>query len=334
MKIVVDIYGADHSPDEIVKGAIKAVELDKELELILCGNELEIAKIVGDTQRISIINASSVITNDDTPTTAIREKKDSSLVVALNVLKSDSNVKGFVSAGSTGAVLTGAFMIIRRIKGISRPTLAPVLPTFTGGHMVLVDGGANVDCKSINLAHFAIMGSAYARTTLNIDNPRVALLSNGVEDKKGNELSREAFQLLRKLDINFVGNMEARELISGNYDVVVSDGFAGNIALKASEGMATYVFKLIKNAINEGGLRAKIGALLMKPTFYKLKSKLDYSNQGGAVFLGVDGVIVKSHGSSKANSICASILQAKALALSGVVEDIKSQLGKLDKLDV
>ena len=224
MKIIVDAYGGDHAPEEIVKGAIDAVDKDKSLEVVLTGNKEVIDKLVLNYERISVVGAPEVITNDESPTTAVRAKKNSSLVVALNILKSDDEAGGLVSAGSTGAVLTGAFMILGRIKGISRPALAPILPTVKGGNVILVDCGANVDTKPENLLHFAIMGCAYAKAALNIDNPRVSLLSNGVEEKKGNELNKAVSRCL-KIRLNFVGNMEARELISGDYDVVVSDGF-------------------------------------------------------------------------------------------------------------
>jgi len=330
MKIVVDAYGGDHAPSEIIKGAVDAIKKDKDLEIILTGKEEEIKSLLENNERISVVNAPDIITNDDVPTSAIRSKKESSLVVALNLLKNDDSVEGLVSAGSTGAVLTGAFMIAGRIKGISRPALAPILPTLKGGSVILIDCGANVDSKSENMAHFAVMGVAYAKAMLNIDNPKVALLSNGVEEKKGNELNKEAFKILKEMNINFVGNMEARELISGDYDVVVSDGFNGNIALKASEGMAVGILSMLKKSIKEGGLRAKIGALLLKPALYGLKDKMDYSGKGGAAFLGVEKIIIKSHGSSKAASISASIIQAKQLAEGKVIDKIKSGLNGLN----
>jgi glycerol-3-phosphate acyltransferase PlsX len=326
MKIAVDGYGGDHAPEEIVKGVIQALDKSKNLEIILTGKKEVLSSLAAGAERLTIIDAPDVITNDEAPTTAIRSKKNSSLVAALNLLK-DGTAEAMVSAGSTGAVLTGAFMIAGRIKGISRPALAPVLPTVNGGNVILIDCGANVDCKPVNLAHFAIMGTAYAKAMLGIANPRVALLSNGVEDKKGNELNRQAFPILKEMkDINFVGNMEARELISGEYDVVVADGFDGNIALKASEGIAKSMLKLLKQAINDGGIKTKIGALLMKPALYSLKDKMDYSSKGGAAFLGIEKVIIKSHGSSKAESICASILQAAQLSEGGVVAKIKDGL--------
>ena len=333
MKIIVDAYGGDHAPQEIVKGAELAIFKDNELKVILTGNKSEIDSILTNHDRIEVVDAPDIITNDEVPTTAIRSKKNSSLVVALNMLKADEAIGGLVSAGSTGAVLTGAFMIVGRIKGISRPALAPILPTQTGGSVVLCDCGANVDCKAINMAHFAVMGVAYAKAMLNVNDVKVALLSNGVEEKKGNELNREAYSILKKMPINFVGNMEARELLSGEYDVVVADGFNGNIALKASEGVAKMMLKLIKQSIIDGGIRAKLGALLLKPSLKGIKDRMDYSSKGGAAFLGVEKVIIKSHGSSKAESICASILQAKQLSENKVIDKIKEGLIGLD-LDI
>lgn len=329
MKIVLDAFGGDYAPSEIIKGAVMALNCEKDISLIICGKEgaikQELNKLGWDGQRAEIIDAPEVITNDDTPTEAIRTKKNSSLIVALNTLKEREDAVGLVSAGSTGAVLAGSIFILGRIKGVSRPALAPILPTVTDGNVALIDCGANVDCKSANLIDFAIMGSAYMKYVYNIENPRVALLSNGVEDKKGNELNREAFKLLKELKgINFAGNMEARDCLSGEYDVLVTDGFAGNIALKSLEGAALSIFSLLKQQIK--GFKAKIGALLMKKVFKGLYKKLDYNQSGGAPFLGVTKAVVKSHGSSKAKSICASVLQVAQMHRSGVVENIRKSV--------
>lgn len=326
MKIILDIAGGDHAPEEILKGAAMAQNCEKDIKLVLCGNKDLIEKqfklFGGDLTRAEILHAETVITNDDAPTTAIRNKKDSSLVVALNALKTDDDIVGMVSAGSTGAVLAGSIFILGRVKGISRPALAPVLPTVTGGHVLLIDCGANVDCKAQHLLDFAVMGSAYMKTLYRIESPRVALLSNGVEDKKGNELNKEAFGLLKQAgNINFVGNMEARDCLSGDYDVLVTDGFAGNIALKSLEGTAQAIFSILKQEV-KNSLKNKIGALFMKGAFKELKTRMDYNAVGGAPFLGVKKIIVKSHGSSKAKAICASILQVKQMAEGGLVKSI------------
>lgn len=330
MKIVLDVFGGDYAPSEIIKGAVMALNCEKSLSLIMTGKADVIEnglKTLGcDMSRVEIINAENIITNEDIPTMAIRNKKDSSLVAAINELKSREDAVGMVSAGSTGAVLAGGIFLLGRIKGISRPALAPILPTVTGGNVLLIDCGANVDCKPVNLCDFALMGTAYMKSVYKTQNPRVALLSNGVEDKKGNELNKEAFKLLSEMkSINFVGNMEARDCLSGNYDVLVTDGFAGNIALKALEGTAVSIFTVLKQEI-ESSFKAKIGALLMKKTFKALKKKLDYNNNGGAPFLGVEKIIVKSHGASKAKSICASLLQVKQMAEAGLVDTIKNSV--------
>lgn len=328
MKIVLDVMGGDYSPEQTTQGAVKALNEDKDLKIAMFGDEAAINKILSDSKcdmsRVEVFDAKDVITNEESPTMAIKLKKESSLVKSLEYLMANDDADALVSSGSTGAVLTGAFMKIGRIKGISRPALAPVLPTVTGGSVILCDCGANVDCKAVNILHFAYMGAAYAMCQTGVKNPRIGLLSNGAEDKKGNELTKEAFDLLKESPLNFVGNCEARDILSGNFDVVVCDGFNGNIALKSAEGTANAVFTLLKQGIKEGGLSAKLGAALLLKTFKKLKKKLDYNENGGACFLGVNKVVVKSHGASKAKSVCASILQAKALAESGVVDKINA----------
>lgn len=335
MKIIVDAFGGDYAPLQIIEGARLALKEDKDLEVTLVGDEDKIREIFKtqniNQSRLSILDAKDVITNDDAPTAAIKQKKDSSLVKALELLVSDEKAGGFVSAGSTGAVLAGAFMKVGRIKGISRPALAPVLPTVTGGGVVLCDCGANVDCKPLNLLHFAIMANAFAKTTLNVKYPRIALLSNGTEEKKGNELVHESFELLKACrDIKFVGNCEARDILSGDYDVIVSDGFNGNIALKSAEGTANVIFKLLKDGVKNGGLKAKLGVLMLAPVLKNMKNKMDYNANGGACFLGINKVIIKSHGASKAPSICASILQASELSKADVCGKIAEDLKNLN----
>ena len=319
-KIVVDAMGGDYAPEEVVKGALDALKDDKSLEIVLVGDldkiDTKLFEEEGLKYRATLVNAKDIITNDDIPTVAIKQKKESSLVKAMDIVAGDENVGGLVSAGSTGAVLVGAFMKIGRIKGISRPALAPILPTVKGDQkVILCDCGANIDCKAVNLHHFAIRGNAFAKAMLGVENPRIGLISNGAEEHKGTELNQEVFALLKEDEnLNFAGNCEARDLLSGEYDVVVSDGFNGNIALKSTEGAAGAVFTLLKEGITNGGLRAKLGYLLLKPVFRALKKKVDYNQYGGAVFLGCNKVVVKSHGSSKAKAITASILMAKRLA--------------------
>lgn len=331
MKIVVDAMGGDLAPNEIVLGALDALNQEIDFSVVLVGDVDKINPILSaekyDKTRVELVDAKDVISNDESPTMAIKLKKESSLVKAFDFLMANEDAKGFVSAGSTGAVLVGAFMKVGRIKGVSRPALAPILPTAKGNGVVLCDCGANVDCKPLNLVHFAIMGRAYAQAMLGVEEPRIALLSNGVEDHKGNELCHEAFELLKaEKGINFVGNCEARDILSGDYDLIVSDGFNGNIALKSAEGAATTILGAIKEGVYGGGLRAKLGGLLLKPVFKNVKKRMDYNAHGGACFLGVNKVVVKSHGASKRKSIAASVLQAKSLADHNTPENIREAI--------
>lgn len=327
MKIIVDIFGADKSPDEIVKGCIEAIAERDGLELVLSGDEdkinAELAKYSYDKSKIEILDAKDVVTNDDVPTSAIKIKKESSLVKALEALKARDDIEGMLSCGSTGAVLTGGILKVGRIKGIMRPALAPVLPTLGGKEVCLVDCGANVDCRPEFLVHFALLGSTYMKCVFGVENPRVALVSVGDEDKKGNELTKAVFQLLEKAPINFVGNMEARYALTDQYDVLVADGFVGNVLLKSVEGTASMVMKSLKNAIM-GSTSAKIGSLFMKKAFGKLKNDMDYHGKGGAPFLGVEKILIKGHGSSNAKAVKVAIYQIMRMVESKLVDSIKS----------
>ncbi len=329
MKIVVDGFGGDNSPDEIVKGVALAIKKYSDLYVIITGDKDKLEELFDnydiDKSRIEIVHTTEIIINDESPTEAIRGKKDSSLVVALNILKEREDVCGLVSAGSTGAVLTGAFMKIGRMKGVSRPALAPLLPTKNKGRVLLIDCGANMDSKPINLCHFALMGSAYMKNMFNIENPRVALLNVGVEDKKGNELCHQTFPLLKQLPINFVGNMEARDFLSGKYDVVVSDGFSGNVLLKASEGAIQTLMSILKNEIKARKM-SMIGALFMKKSFKAVKKLMDYEQWGGSPFLGAKKILIKSHGSSFAPSILASIEQVIQINNDKLYDKIEKQI--------
>ena len=328
MKIIVDAYGGDNAPQEIVKGAVNAVKENDGFKVVLVGKVEEIETLVKENEycgdRIEIIDARDVITNDDVPTEAIRRKKESSLVCAFRALNTDPEAVALISAGSSGAVLTGGMLLVKRIKGVVRAALAPMLPTVKGGFVILCDCGANADCKPHQLVQFAHFGRAMATAYMGIQNPKIGLLSNGTEDKKGNELSTQAFALLKEDEnLNFVGNCEARDILSGDYDVVVSDGFNGNIALKSAEGTAGAIFSILTDGIMNGGLRMKLGYLMLKPVLRVVKRKLDYNAQGGAVFLGCNKVVVKAHGSSKSVSISASIIMAKKLAEAGLPDLIR-----------
>lgn len=336
MKIVVDAFGGDNAPKEIVEGAVLALEKHPDLQLILCGDEKIITKLLNGRGegRVQILHAPDVITNDDTPTLAIRSKTNSSLVKAFDVLKENDDVIALVSAGSTGAILTGAIMKIGRIKGISRPALAPILPTkLSNKDVLLIDCGANVDCKPINLQHFALMGSAYYSILYGVDDPRVGLLSNGTEDHKGNELTKEAFPLIKASSVNFIGNVEAREYMSGNVDVMVSEGFAGNVLLKGSEGAVAAVLSLLKHSI-KSHLSSKIGALFMRKTFKELKNRMDVlGKHGGSPFLGCKKLVMKNHGSSSRINISSSIDQAILLHENKLIEKIETLLAKTNEVE-
>ncbi len=329
MKVIVDAFGGDYSPEETVLGAIDALNAKSSLTVVLTGDENRIADVLKgqsyDASRLTVVHAPDVVTNNDVPTDAVRTKKESSLVKGLELLATDDDAQAFVSTGATGAVLVGAYMKVGRIKGVSRPALAPSLPTVKGKPVILCDCGANVDCKPLNLLHFAIMASAFSSAVTDTVKPVVGLLSNGAEAKKGNELNKEAYALLSECPhIDFRGNCEARDLLSGDFDVVVSDGFNGNIALKSAEGTAGAIFSVLMDGIKKGGLRAKLGALMLKPVLKGVKNKMDYNSQGGACFLGLNKVVVKAHGAAKRKSVCAAILQARKLAKSGVVEKIRA----------
>lgn len=339
VKIVLDVNGGDYSPTELVLGAIKSVNKIEDLNMILCGPKSEIEAILNenkcDKNRFEIIDAPDTITNMDVPTVAIKQKTNSSLYKTIESLRTNSDVCAMVSAGSTGAVLTGAFLRIGRIKGVSRPALCPILPTVNSvdGKVAIVDSGANIDCKPINLVHFAIMGNAYLKYVYGIENPRVALLNIGTEEKKGNELIHETFPLIKNLNtINFVGNMEGRDLLSGNVDLVVTDGFGGNVLLKSTEGAVLNLLGLLKADIKSSPM-SMIGALFMKGTFKRIKERMDYNKKAGAVLLGCKKIVVKAHGSSKAESIYQSILLAYNMYKANLCDIIEKEINKV-KLEI
>ena len=331
-KIVVDAFGGDHAPLEIVEGALLAIQKHKDIEIILCGKEDKIKEILnGRNERIEIVDASQVITNDDHPTDAIRHKKDSSLVKAYDILKEREDVIGLVSAGSTGAVLAGAIMKIGRIRGISRPALAPILPTKKDSDVIIIDSGANIDCKPINLLHFALMGSAYYSIIYDVPSPSVALLNNGAEEEKGNELAKEAHALLKTAPINFIGNREGGDFMSGDVDVMVADGFAGNALLKGTEGAVKAVMSVLKKSI-KSHFWSMIGAVFMKKTFKDIKNRVDIqSRHGGSPLLGCKKLIVKNHGACMRNNILSSIEQTMLLYEKKLNQKIEDAINELNK---
>ncbi|MFZ7121170.1 MAG: phosphate acyltransferase PlsX [Eubacteriaceae bacterium] len=326
MNIYVDGMGGDHSPDEIVKGCVLAVnELKKNITII--GDEKAISEQLSkynySSEMIEIIPSSEVISNNEDPTRAIRKKKESSLVLGMKKIKEEKD-SIFVSAGSTGALLAGGLLLVGRIKGIQRPALTIPLPT-KKGYTILLDAGANVDCKPTYLQQFAIMSNIYAKNILDINNPRIGLINIGSEEKKGNELTKETYKLLKETDINFVGNIEARDIPEGNADILVCDGFTGNIILKLSEGLGGFIFDALKEAIT-ASTRAKLGGLLLKPSLKKFKNRFDYKEVGGAPLLGINGGIIKAHGSSDSKAIFSAIKQGILFQEKNILNEISNKI--------
>lgn len=329
MKIALDAMGGDFAPKEVVLGAIKAVK-KYQAEIVLVGDEPSIKRIIDEEKAnnlpISIKHCTEVIGMNEHPADAVRTKKDASVVVATNLVKT-GECDAVISAGSTGAAVAAAIFNLKRIKGIARPAIATPMPT-PNGTTVMLDSGANVDSKPEHLVQNGIMGSLYAEYVLKKKKPRVGLLNIGEEETKGNEQTKEAYALLKNTNINFTGNAEGRDVPKGNFDVVICDGFIGNVVLKFAEGMAKTIFHLIKDAIKDGGILGKIGAALLMPTLKGLAKRLDVAEYGGAPLLGVDGYVIISHGSSNAKSICSAIRAAKAYVESDVVSHIKNALAE------
>ena len=329
MRIVVDCFGGDDAPKSAVLGALDALKQDKSLQVILAGRQSTIEAVLHaekyDKDRVTILDCIEQIENDEIPSVAIRQKTESSMVKGLKLLKEDSTVDGFVGQGSTGALLTGALLLLGRIKGVSRPAVCPILPNSKGGRVFILDAGANNENTPQHLYHFALMGAMYAQA-MGIKSPRVALLSNGTERHKGTAIYQEAYDLIEaNKAIHFVGNIEGREILSGNVDVVVADGYAGNVALKTVEGTALAVMQMLRETI-QSSFWAKVGALFMRPSLKKLRKILNYTEYGGAVFLGVNKVVVKVHGAGNVQSISNAILQAQEMAKSNLIENIKALL--------
>ena len=328
MKIIIDAMGGDNAPGEIVKGALRA-RRELGVDIILVGREEEIKRcLTGDElHQVEIVNAREVVTMEDDPSTATRRKRDSSMTVALNLLR-DGKGDALVSAGSTGALLTGATLIVKRIKGIRRAAMAPVLPAGEHGIM-LIDCGANVECTPEYLLQFAYMGSFYAKKMMGCPNPRIGLLNVGTEDTKGGELQHEAFALLKQAGdegrINFVGNVEGTGVFEGAADVVVTDGFTGNVLLKTAEGTIKYMMKSLKGVFYKN-TKNKLSALVLKNDLSAMKRSMDVNEVGGTAFIGISRPVIKAHGSSNAASLFAAVRQAIAFVNAGVVEDIERNI--------
>jgi len=327
MRIAIDAMGGDNAPKAVVEGCINAAN-EYEIEIYLVGKESEINKYLKDTKpskgKIHIVNANEIIAGEDAPVQAIKRKKESSMVIGLEMVK-EGKCDAFLSAGNTGAFLAGSLLKVGRIKGIDRPALAPLLPTEKGVCM-LIDAGANMDCKPRNLLQFAIMGSIYMEKVEGIKSPRVGLLNVGTEETKGNDLAKQSYVLLKNSNLNFIGNIEARDIFTGICDVIVCDGFAGNIVLKNTEGLASTIMGLLKEELMKTTL-SKFGALLLKNSFRNFKKRFDYKEYGGAPFLGIDGIMIKAHGSSDSKAIFNAIRQAKLLyenkCIDRIIMDLK-----------
>ena len=329
MKIAVDAMGGDYAPEEVVLGAIEAVKAYK-YDVVLVGDEKKIRKVMAEhgseeSERLTIVHAAEVIEMDEHPAQAIRKKKDASIVVATRLVK-EGVCDAVVAPGSTGAAVTAALLGLGRIKSIERPCIATPIPS-KKGVSVLLDSGANSDSKPKHLVQAAIMGTHYAKYIFNIESPKIGLLNIGAEASKGNELSQTTYPMLEATKtISFYGNIEGRDITEGIVDVVVCDGFVGNVILKFGEGIALFIMQLVKDSIRKGGILAKLGAMAVMPAFKHLKKRLDFTEYGGAPLLGVDGSFIICHGSSKAKTIRHAVRVAGELVEEDVVGHIRSSI--------
>lgn len=325
--IYLDAMGGDNAPQCTVEGALEALRADQDLKITLAGPLSQLEPLLEDAQdvrdRILLDDAPQIITNHDAPVMAVRQKKESAVVKGMLAVR-DGLADGFVSAGSTGATLAGGMFRLGRINGVERPALAPLLPNGKG-FFCLIDCGANVDCLPQYLPQFGVMGSAYMRCVRGVEKPRVGLVNIGAEAEKGNALSKAAYPLMEKAPFHFVGNIEGRDITADLADVVVSDGFSGNLILKFMEGVAGTLLGMVKRELL-ADTRGKIGALISKPAFGRIKKAMDYTEVGGAPLLGVKGVVVKAHGSSNAHAIACAVGQAALMARKGLVQAIEKEI--------
>lgn len=328
MKLVIDAMGGDHAPKEIVLGAVEAISQFEDLFITLVGDESKIKPFLTTSKNISIIHTDEVITGNDEPVRAVRRKKNASLVLMAKEVK-EGRADACISAGNTGALMSAGLFIVGRIPGIARPALSPTLPTIDEEGFLFLDVGANVETKPDHLLQYGIMGFVYAEKVRGIENPTVGLLNVGTEDGKGNGITKKAFELLENAPINFIGNVEARELFNHAADVVVTDGFSGNVALKTIEGTAQTVFTLLKETLTSS-LKTKLAAGMVKNDLKSLKNRLDYSEYGGAGLFGLAAPVIKAHGSSKKRAIVSAIKQAKHMVDHNVTETIRKTVETMD----
>ncbi|MFO6495392.1 phosphate acyltransferase PlsX [Bacillus sp. z60-11] len=324
MRIAVDAMGGDNAPQAVIDGVMKAVESFEDLEVTLIGDQEKIAAHLTEHGRITVKHAEEIIEATDEPVRAVRRKKNSSMVLMAGEV-AEGRADACISAGNTGALMTAGLFIVGRIEGIERPALAPTLPTVSGDGFLLLDVGANVDAKPEHLVQYAIMGSVYGEQVLGIENPRIGLLNVGTEDKKGNELAKQTFQKLKETDLNFIGNVEARDMLDGVADVIVTDGFTGNVALKTVEGAALSIFKMLKSTLTSS-FTAKLAASALKPKLKEMKTKMDYSEYGGAGLFGLKAPVIKAHGSSDGRAVYHAIRQAREMVSQNVAAFIEEKI--------
>lgn len=327
MKIAIDGMGGDNAPQAVVEGVVQALKEYEDIKLYITGPkdeiEKELSKYTYPKDRVTVVHTSEVISPNEHPVMAIRKKKDSSFVKALNLVK-EGECEAIISGGSTGAFLAGCTFIVGRIKEVERPALAPIMPGRNGKFMI-VDVGANVDCKPQYLIQFAHMGKIYYEGMFNTKNTSIGLINIGAEEEKGNELTKATYKLLKEENFNFVGNVEPRDIPKGEVNVLVADGFVGNTALKMYEGSASNILGMIKDEIYSSSIISKVGAALLKPVFNSLKVKFDYKEVGGAPFLGVDGICIKAHGSSDGKAFKNAIRQTKLFKENDILNKIKEE---------
>ncbi|WP_078380931.1 phosphate acyltransferase PlsX [Sutcliffiella halmapala] len=329
MRIAIDAMGGDHAPKSIVEGTMKAVEAYSDVTFTLVGDESKIRPYLTNDKNITIIHTEEVISGDEEPVKAVRRKKNSSMVLMAKEVK-EGNADACISAGNTGALMTAGLLVVGRIKGIERPALSPTFPTIGGEGFVMLDVGANVDAKPEHLFQYALMGSIYAEKVRGVKAPRVGLLNVGTEDNKGNELTKATYELIKESGaVHFVGNVESRDLLTGVADVVITDGFTGNVALKAIEGTALSVFTMLKDALTSD-FKSKLAAAVLKPKLKIIKNKMDYSEYGGAALFGLKAPVVKAHGSSDANAFFNAIRQTREMLQSDMVGTITTTIEKME----
>lgn len=320
--IAIDAMGGDNAPEAMIQGVNLALHTFEDVKIKLFGDESLILPLLDANDRVEVVHTTEVITGEDEPVIAVRRKKTASMVLAAKAVK-DGEADVVLSAGNTGALLASGLLIVGRIKNIDRPGLMPVIPTISKEHpqFILMDAGANADAKPVNLHQHAILADYYAREVLEIKQPRIGLINNGTEAGKGNEVSKAAYELIQSEEqLNFVGNIEARDLLNGVVDIAITDGFTGNAVLKTLEGTSKSVLKAIKEKLLNSGLKTKLGALMVKDALAELKDDFDDSKAGGAVMLGVKGIVIKAHGSANEEAIFNAIRQGRRVAQSGVIE--------------